>query len=553
VALAGIVVIPARDEEHQIAGCLTALGAQTLAREQFEVIVVLDACADRTAEVAQDTARELGLALSVRDGPGEGAGAARRLGMDLAAERLLDQGLEDGLIASTDADSRPVPDWLERQVAHVHTGVRAIAGAIELDPDAVSRLPQEVLRRRERDAARRLERVRERDPDAAHHHFGGASIGVTAGVYRAVGGLEPVPALEDDAFAQRLAGHGVPVLRAADVRVRTSARANGRTARGLAVDLAVSGWAARRRYVASDFPAERLRRHKGTTSVSVVIPTKECADTLPGVLSETVGSLRQAGVIDEILVVDAASSDGTAALAREAGARVIQQDEVLPEFGPALGKGDAMWRALCVTDADVVCFIDGDTTNPDPNHLQGLIGPLLVDSTLALVKGTFDRPLRTGGVELPNEGGRVTELMARPLLNLHEPRLAGFGQPLAGEFAGRRSLFESIPFPVGYGVEIAVLVDALRACGLDALAECHLGERHNRHQPLRALGEMAYAVLAAVENRIADRPNVIAGQYLRPWEDCTVVQVSVTERPALATLKDGRRDRGHGVQGAICG
>ena len=121
---------------------------------------------------------------------------------------------------------------------------------------------------------------------------------------------------------------------------------------------------------------------------------------------------------------------------------------------------------------------------------------------MALVKGAFDRPLRVGETELPHEGGRVTELMARPLLNLHEPRLAGFTQPLAGEFAGRRSLLESIPFATGYGVEIGVLIDALRACGLDALAECRLGTRHNRHQPLRALGEMSYAVLAAVENRL---------------------------------------------------
>ena len=129
--------------------------------------------------------------------------------------------------------------------------------------------------------------------------------------------------------------------------------------------------------------------------------------------------------------------------------------------------------------------------------------------------------------------------MARPLLNLHEPRLAGFAQPLAGEFAGRRELLESIPFPVGYGVEIAVLIDALRRHGLDALAECHLGERQNRHQPLRALGEMAYAVLAAVERRIGANRSAIGGHYLRPWEDCAAINVAVAERPPLATLGFG--------------
>ncbi len=195
-----------------------------------------------------------------------------------------------------------------------------------------------------------------------------------------------------------------------------------------------------------------------------------------------------------------------------------------------------MWRAVSVTGADVICFLDGDTVNPHSDHLQGLIGPLLVDPSLQLVKGAFDRPLRVGGVELPHEGGRVTELMARPLLNLHEPRLAGFAQPLAGEFAGRRVMFESIPFPVGYGVEIAVLIDALRRHGLDALAECHLGTRQNRHQPLRVLGEMAYAVLAAVEHRIPDRSSILGGHYLRPWQDGSVVQIAVAERPPLATL-----------------
>lgn len=536
MALRSIVIVPARDEEEQIAGCVEALAAQTVPREQFEVIVVLDACADRTAEVAERAAREHSMRLVLIAGPGRGAGAARRAGMDLAAERLLAQGRLDGLVACTDADSRPAPDWLARQLAHLDAGAHAVGGLIELDPDESRRLAPEVLRRRERDAARRLDLVRQTDPGAAHHHFAGASIGVTAGAYRAVGGLEPLTALEDAAFAEQLAQADIPVVHADDVRVRTSARADGRAIRGLSVDLAVSSWASTRRYVASAFSPELLRRRKGTTSVDVVIPTKACADTLGGVLAGTVGPLRDAGVIDDVLVIDAGSTDGTAQVGRAFGARVIQQDNVLAEYGPALGKGDAMWRALHVTGADIVCFLDGDTENPDPNHLQGLIGPLLTDPSLQLVKGAFDRPLRAGGVSLPGEGGRVTELMARPLLNLHEPRLAGFAQPLAGEFAGRRELFESVPFPVGYGIEIAVLIDALRLYGLDSLAECHLGERHNRHQPLRALGEMAYAVLSAVEKRVGGDRSAIGGHYLRPWQDCAVADVPVLERPPLATL-----------------
>jgi glucosyl-3-phosphoglycerate synthase len=267
--------------------------------------------------------------------------------------------------------------------------------------------------------------------------------------------------------------------------------------------------------------------------VAVIIPTKECAATIGSVLRQTVDPLRAAGLVDEVVVVDAGSRDGTAELASTAGARVLQQDEIRPDLGPALGKGDAMWRALQATTSEIVGFLDGDTADPSPDHLQGLLGPLLADPTVHLVKGAFDRPMRAGAVSLPNEGGRVTELMARPLINLHEPLLAGFSQPLAGEFAGRRPLFEAIPFPVGYGVEIAVLIDALRLAGLDGLAECHLGSRQNRHQPLRALGQMAYAVLAAVETRLTGRAAPAAGQYVKPWEDGAVASIPVAERPAI--------------------
>ncbi len=537
--LASVVVVPARDEEETVAACLHALAAQTVGRSAFETIVVLDACGDQTAGVVADSARRLGLAVRTLEGPGLGPGAARRIGMEAAAARLLAAGRPDGLIACTDADSRPAPDWLERQLEHTRRGARAIAGLIELEPAERELLPSAVLQRRDVDAAARLKRVRDHDPDAGHHHFAGASIGITAAAYRAVGGLEPLTALEDAAFAARLDGHGIPIVRPSDVRVRTSARSRGRVSHGLSVDLEVSIWSEHRRYEASDFDARRLAERKRGTSVTVVIPTKECAETIDAVVRGTVSPLAELGLVDELVVIDAGSTDGTAAIAAAAGARVIQQDEVLTERGPALGKGDAMWRSLSVTSGDVVCFLDGDTSDPEPSHLSGLLGPILTDAAVQLVKGAFDRPLQVGDRRLPNEGGRVTELMARPLLNLYEPRLAGFAQPLAGEFSGRRELLEAIPFPVGYGVEVAVLIDALRRHGLDALAECHLGSRQNRHQPLRALGEMAYAVLAAVELRVGGGRAVIGGSYLRPWEDGAVVAIPVLERPPIASL--GRR------------
>jgi len=541
--LSSVVVVPAHDEEHTIAACLAALAAQSVPRDTFETIVVLDACGDATGDVVGATAQQLELVVITLPGPGAGVGAARRIGMEAAAVRLLALGRPDGLIACTDADSRPAADWLERQLRHLALGARAIAGMIDLDPRESRALPPGVLRRRERDAALRLHRVRDRDPAAGHHHFSGASIGIDAGTYREVGGLEPVTALEDAAFAQRLHDYDIPILRACDVRVQTSARPTGRAVRGLSVDLDVSIWSERRRYRATDFDSGRLAELKAQATVSVVIPAKECADTIDGVIRVTVAPLADLGLVDELVVIDARSNDGTAEVALGAGATVYQQDDVVANLGPALGKGDAMWRSLRVTTGEIVCFLDGDTKDPDPGHLLGLLGPILSDRSVHLVKGAFERPLQSGSQQLPNEGGRVTELMARPLLNLYAPRLAGFAQPLAGEFSARRELLEAIPFPVGYGVEIAVLLDALQRDGLDALAECDLGSRQNRHQPLRALGEMAYAVLTAVERRVGGGRAAIGGGYLRPWEDGAVVAVPVLERPALASLPDYRSER----------
>jgi glucosyl-3-phosphoglycerate synthase len=303
----------------------------------------------------------------------------------------------------------------------------------------------------------------------------------------------------------------------------------------LSVDLAVSRWMAKRRYRAEQFPlSDLVARTPEGLRVAVIIPTRECAGTIAGILDRAVGPARRSGLIDEVVVVDAASGDGTALIAERYGARVLQQDSLTPELGPAAGKGDAMWRAMQATSSDLICFMDGDTSDPDPAHLLGLLGPLLFDAGVALVKGTFERPFEIGGQSLVHEGGRVTEVMARPLLNLYFPLLAGFSQPLAGEFAAQRSLLEAIPFPVGYGVETATLIDALRARGLDALAETDLGTRQNRHQPLRALGEMAYAVLAAVERRLPSDPGrVISGRYLKPWEDGASSTVPLSERPPV--------------------
>jgi len=309
----------------------------------------------------------------------------------------------------------------------------------------------------------------------------------------------------------------------------------------------VRDWLARRSYSEADYPLERLSalRHAAGTSVSVVLPAREVAATIAPIL-DALAPLHSAGIVDELVVVDAASQDGTAAVAAAHGGRVVQESELLSDHGPARGKGDALWRSLAATAGELVVFVDADTENFDDRFVRGLLGPLLEEPAVAFVKGAFRRPFKLGETTVPDAGGRVTELVARPLLNLHVPELAGFVQPLAGEFAARRALLEQLPFPVGYGVEIATLIDAHRLAGLDALAQADLGERQNRHQPLRALSAMAFAVMIAAERRIRPGADPVAdgsATIAFPGADGVELRtVAVEERPPLASLRPAQRD-----------
>jgi glucosyl-3-phosphoglycerate synthase len=236
------VVVPARDEEKLIGACLDALAAQRgVEPGAWEVIVVLDACRDDTrGEVQRAAARHPALTLTELEGPGQGSGSARRVGMDAACERLA----PDGLIASTDADSRVAPDWVAAQLAAVARGVRAIGGRIELFPDDGERLGLHVLAdRAARQSARHQAVMRDPGPPgstAEHWQFSGASLAVTAEVYRQVGGIAPHASLEDEAFERALIARGVPIERSLAVRVHTSGRLDGRAARGLSADLAAA-------------------------------------------------------------------------------------------------------------------------------------------------------------------------------------------------------------------------------------------------------------------------------------------------------------------------
>jgi glucosyl-3-phosphoglycerate synthase len=257
------------------------------------------------------------------------------------------------------------------------------------------------------------------------------------------------------------------------------------------------------------------------SAVSVVLPAKECAETVGPIVERIEGA-------GQVLVVDAASADGTADVAERAGAQVVQEAELLPEFGPVHGKGDAMWRSLAAVQHDVVVFIDADTTERNDHYVTGLAGPLLTVPKIQFVKGAYHRPFVAGDEVVEGGGGRVTELMARPLLRAFYPELAELVQPLAGEFAGRRELLERIPWSTGYAAEIALDIDIYNTAGIGAMAQVDIGERRQPHQPLKQLTGMASTVLAAVCQRLVHEGRMPA--YAAPPVDFEV-------RPPLVTCR----------------
>ena len=477
-ALRACVVVSAGDGTGHLGRCLEALAGQAgVAPAEYEVLLALDA-SEAEAYVRAARAAQPELRLHVVDAPWPGGGPGRLGGMGAACARLLSLGHPDGLIVRTHAGSAPAPYWLRAQL-DAFSDLSAAAG----EPAAAASVAPPALR------------ALTREPDGGDWPFAESSAALTAETYVAAGGLERWAALEDEALSQALELAGVEAEHRGEVRFWTSGRRGGPIARGRARTLAVSDWVRRRSFRAGDFSVPDLVARK-QGRVSAVLPSREVVETI-GAVIDALAPLVDAGLLDEVVVVDADSRDGTVEVAEARGVRVVQESSVLPEFGPARGKGDAMWRALAATDGDIVMYLDTDTGDFKPAFAVGVLGPLVHHPGIALVKGAYRRPFRLGEVVAPDQGGRVTELVARPLLNLFAPELAGFTQPLAGEIAGRRELLESMPFPVGYGVETAMLMDAARLAGIDAMAQVDLGTRQNRHQPLRALSAMAYAVLVA--------------------------------------------------------
>lgn len=286
----------------------------------------------------------------------------------------------------------------------------------------------------------------------------------------------------------------------------------------------------------SDFPLELLRERK-RAPVTVVLPARQVADTIGPIVE----GLRGLGdLVDQILVIDAGSEDGSAEIAAGLGAEVHQEAELMPESGPPRGKGDAMWRSLSVARGEIIVYLDSDTREFSLHFATGLLGPLICHDELSFVKGFYERPFtEADGRTRPGGGGRVTELTARPLLSAFYPELGAFAQPLAGEVAARRELLVELPFATGYAVETAML---LHACdllgGTEGMAQVDLAVRLNHHQPLSELGPMAYGVLLVILERLRAEGRLTDGEA-PPLQaaDGSLVHVELVERPPLSSVR----------------
>ena len=281
-----------------------------------------------------------------------------------------------------------------------------------------------------------------------------------------------------------------------------------------------------------------LEAAKAGRTVSVVLPALNEEETVASVI-DTISPML-GGLVDELIVLDSGSTDDTEIRAIAAGARVVSREQALPEVPPNPGKGEVLWRSLAAATGDIIVFVDSDLIDPDPMFVPRLVGPLLTREGIHLVKGFYRRPLKVSGGEDANGGGRVTELVARPLLAALRPELGVVLQPLGGEYAGTRELLTSVPFAPAYGVEIGLLVDTYDRLGLDAIAQVNLGVRAHRNRPLTELGAMSRQIIATLLGRCGIPDSGIGlTQYFADGESFTprTSTVSTDDRPPMNTLR----------------
>ncbi|MFD4179534.1 glucosyl-3-phosphoglycerate synthase [Rhodococcus sp. NPDC058514] len=277
---------------------------------------------------------------------------------------------------------------------------------------------------------------------------------------------------------------------------------------------------------------------KAGRTVSVVLPALNEEKTVSAVV-DTIHPLL-GSLVDELIVLDSGSTDETADRAAAAGATVVSREQAVPGLAPVPGKGEVLWRSIAASTGDLIAFVDSDLINPDPEFVPKLLGPLLTVEGIHLVKGYYRRPLRVSGTEDANGGGRVTELVARPLLAAMRPELTSVLQPLGGEYAGTRELLSAVPFAPGYGVEIGLLLDTYDRLGLGAIGQVNLGVRKHRNRPLVELGVMSRQIIGTMLRRCGiEDSGAGLTQFLADGDSFVPVttEVSLTDRPPMNTLR----------------
>ena len=323
-----------------------------------------------------------------------------------------------------------------------------------------------------------------------------------------------------------------------------------RAERSRAVGELVDAWFVRNTFSSSEFAdLGRLvdAKERQGLRISVALPTLNEATTIRKVIHAIRSRLvERFPLVDELVVIDSRSQDATRDIVRSEGVKLYIHDEILPECGSYVGKGEAMWKSLQVTSGDIVVWIDTDVTNTHPKFVYGIIGPLLLRPEIHFVKAFYQRPINVGGEMQATGGGRVTELAARPILNLFFPELSGLVQPLSGEQGGRRALLEQLPFFTGYGVETGLLIDTLQRAGIDSIAQVDMKQRIHRNQSLLALSKMSFEILQVALRRVGEAH----GERL--WEEANsslklvttqegrlhleLHDITAMERPAISTI-----------------
>ncbi|HEY3473011.1 MAG TPA: glucosyl-3-phosphoglycerate synthase, partial [Anaerolineales bacterium] len=321
-----------------------------------------------------------------------------------------------------------------------------------------------------------------------------------------------------------------------------------------AISVLVDKWFAENTFHAAEFQdlnyLLRLKRERGL-SISLALPALNEEKTVGNVIQTIKGALMDTvPLLDEIVLIDSNSEDRTREIARELGVPVYIHQEILPSYGSRRGKGEALWKSLYCTQGDIVIWLDTDIVNIHPRFAYGLIGPLLLRPDVQFVKGFYRRPLRVGDKIQAGGGGRVTELTARPLLNLFYPELSGVIQPLSGEYGGLRAALEQFSFFSGYGVEIGLLIDVLNKFGLNAIAQVDLQERIHHNQPLEALSKMSFAIIQAVMKKLEARSgqsileNVNRTMKLIRYEQASfmldIEEIAERDRPPMIEIPEYR-------------